>query len=408
VGTLLVIVLALLAVGAYYFFTTQLVSLERLRAQMEMEHYSDLTSQYVQISSAVATIEGNITNFTVHIINTSENPIPIFTAASWYLYRDGALIARGVGSCGPAIGPETPCTLYFSVLTDKLPPPTEFSTLSLKVYVNRVPLAARVSFAGNLPGSPVFFQCKDCSSCNAVISAAKPSALIAVDVSSASGSCLDINGKSNLTIFCISTISGSGSGTGIAIVDSNNITLRNCEVLNFSKGIYLRNSNSVSLLSVYAHDNAQDIYLDPSTPNTLCNISTVEAATTSGPLYALRSTSGSSYTLYRAGGIWVTNSSDVSFTGSSLRMSRVSPAIALCSSDTVSISYADVNDVDYGVLLHHDSNTSLRYIGVLANKQDISSSSSMDSTLCCSSFSSPFSLFDLPTDVLLDDDVNFN
>ncbi len=400
-GTLLVVALTLLAVSAYYYFSTQLVSLEKLRAEVEMQKYSELTSQYVQISSAVATVEGNLVNFSVHIINTSDKPIPVFTAASWYVYNNGHLVAKGVGSCGPEIGPETPCTLYFTVLADKLPPPTEFSTVSVRVYVNRVPLNARVSLAGTLPGSSLFFVCKDCSSCNTVISNATPGSIIAVDVAHASGSCIDVFRKSKITLFCISPLSGSGSGTGISIVDSNDVTVRSCEILNFSKGIYFRNDRGVSLLSVYAHDNGQDVYLDPSTPDTLCDIGTVQAAATAGPLFVLRDVSSGSYTLYRASGIWIARSSDVSISGSSITLSRVTPAVALCSATSATLVGIDANNTDYGVFLYRDTGTTLSSSSFTAAVSGLISHYSSDDLIQTTVFTSPGDLFDLPNSVEL-------
>jgi parallel beta-helix repeat protein len=65
------------------------------------------------------------------------------------------------------------------------------------------------------------------------------------------------------------TLQGIGSGTGIDLSYRNNVTLKNVEVTNFNKGIYLLNSTNNTVTGNNASNNEDGIQLSDSTNNTV-------------------------------------------------------------------------------------------------------------------------------------------
>ena len=89
----------------------------------------------------------------------------------------------------------------------------------------------------------------------------------------ASGTCITINaGGARSTLDCGGkNITGRGSGYGILLNGTANVTVANCAVSNFADGIYLRGSTGNKLQNLNASNNTIGILLNVSDQNLLMN-----------------------------------------------------------------------------------------------------------------------------------------
>jgi len=78
--------------------------------------------------------------------------------------------------------------------------------------------------------------------------------------------------KDNVTLDCNGhTIRGNGSGTGIYVNNSNNVTIKNCIIVNFTTGIYFNSSDDGFVLNNTVYDNSIGINLTSSDNNLIYN-----------------------------------------------------------------------------------------------------------------------------------------
>ena len=88
------------------------------------------------------------------------------------------------------------------------------------------------------------------------------------------GTCIII-GNDDIVLDCLGyNITGDGDGTdyGVSVTNQNNITIKNCNIDNFDKGIYFKDSDNHSLVyNVLDNNTNQGIYLDNSSFNNITN-----------------------------------------------------------------------------------------------------------------------------------------
>ena len=104
------------------------------------------------------------------------------------------------------------------------------------------------------------------------------------DFTSSTGECFALT-ASNIVLDCKDKfLLGNGTGAdderGVEIVNVNNVTVQNCEVSNFTYGIYIRNAHNITLINNTIRDNnGTGIYVDQSSGlnfvnNTVRNLNT--------------------------------------------------------------------------------------------------------------------------------------
>jgi len=119
-------------------------------------------------------------------------------------------------------------------------------------------------------------NCSNCSDCGAKITDASSEETICLNQSilNHSGTCINNPANfTNKTFDCQGhTMEGTGFDYGIYLENKNNITIKNCNVMNYEYGIYLENSSHNTLRNNTANNNTGDgIYLSSSPHNTLIN-----------------------------------------------------------------------------------------------------------------------------------------
>jgi len=125
-------------------------------------------------------------------------------------------------------------------------------------------------------------QCNSCSDCNTKIAAASAGETIKLNtsISDYSSTCIDFNGKDNITFNCQGyTIDGNDptSGAyGIYLDDtgdgSNNNTIRNCTITDFYAGLHILSSDNNLLINNTINSNLFDgVWLWSSNSNTIIN-----------------------------------------------------------------------------------------------------------------------------------------
>ena len=87
----------------------------------------------------------------------------------------------------------------------------------------------------------------------------------------ANGSCL-ITGANNIIIDCNGhSMTGNGTGYGIDLIGYPNVTVKNCIISNFNKGMFVSSSNFDTILNNTIHNSQDGLYLTSSSNNTLAN-----------------------------------------------------------------------------------------------------------------------------------------
>jgi len=109
------------------------------------------------------------------------------------------------------------------------------------------------------------------SGCTSLTSNIRYNYVVGNDLTSISTTCFDINGQSNIDLNCQGiTLSGTNTlGTyGIRLLNSQNISIRNCNIEKFYNGIYFSSSsnNQVANLAI-TNSTMQGIFLGPSSSN---------------------------------------------------------------------------------------------------------------------------------------------
>jgi len=142
----------------------------------------------------------------------------------------------------------------------------------LIIFLNPPPLTGYWVKVGNT------YNCSNCSDCNDAIANASSGDIIhlTADINDQIGTCIDFNGKDNITFDCQGHyINGDGStGYGIYLNDSsNNNTIQNCNITGFYDGLYLYSSSNNTLTNITANSNIfAGFYLYSSSNNTLTDI----------------------------------------------------------------------------------------------------------------------------------------
>ncbi len=409
VSTILLVAISVALVGSYYIFSQQLYGSTQSQLAAEIDKYHKLASQYLSISSAVAKLEGPIVTFTVTVVNGGDVPISTFSNQSWYVYYRGVVYKYGqTASCPPVLNPGDICAISFSFPAGDLKTREDFYKTSVTVYVNEVPLSSTVKFLGSFPGTALFSDCYGCSDCSSKISAAKPNSVVIMHFTSpADGNCVEVNGAKDVTLYCDGKLTGNGSGNGISIINTNNVTIKSCEIFNFSRGIFVKNSTGTSLSSVYLHDNNVNLEISPDTLSDVCDFASVELATDSGPLQWFSGASSTNTSLLSASAIWIKDSRGVSISGSGVALRKISPAIAICDSNSVSLSDLSVQS-SIGVYARNDISTRLESLNISATLRGIVSEDSNNGYICCTTIRSPADVFLNPQTFEWDENTIFS
>jgi len=375
VTTVLLLVVVTSLVASYYFFAQTLFQERTSRLSATIKKYHDLAAQYLRISTATAHLVGNVAEFSVRVVNQGDAAVIPYKSVTIYVYKGTDLIWSGKSTCPAQITPAKPCNLTFSVISSELSNRRDFSEVSIQVYVNDVPLSSGVDFLGRLPGESLFITCDSCSECSTAISSAPPGSLVLVKPNSPSPNCLDISDAHGVTVYCTGIVSGDGTGDGIRIVDSSDIVVKNCEITNFSRGVYIENSQGISFSNVYSHDNGQDLYVPAGSVQDICTFGSMDFTATSGPILLVNSPDVDLPVL-SASAVWVVSPASgyihSESPGASVSLSRVSPGIAICNtSSTVKLTDFSVTNADLGIAIYRATDPRLESIDVSANVQGI-------------------------------------
>ncbi len=124
--------------------------------------------------------------------------------------------------------------------------------------------------------------CISCSGCSAKIQNASVYDTIYVlnNVSTAGSSCVDFDGKDNVTLDCMGNTIIGGVWYGIKMNSSsggsNNVTIQNCSVTGFSSGIYIDNSDYNRLINTYSYNNDYGVNIISSSGNNLTDVTLQE------------------------------------------------------------------------------------------------------------------------------------
>jgi len=110
----------------------------------------------------------------------------------------------------------------------------------------------------------VTYLCSNCTDCTDAIANASSGDIInlTADISNVNGTCIDFDGKDDVTLDCQGYyIEGDGVGTDYGIYlsntnsGSNNNTLKNCNISNFSYGMHLFTSSNNTLTNLTSNSN---------------------------------------------------------------------------------------------------------------------------------------------------------
>lgn len=105
------------------------------------------------------------------------------------------------------------------------------------------------------------YKCSSCNDCNNAIANANSGDIIYLNISlnNVVGTCIDFNGKDNIIFDCQgNTIDGDGDISGDGIVfssNSNNNTVRNCNISEFRMGITLDKSDDNTMTNIISSSN---------------------------------------------------------------------------------------------------------------------------------------------------------
>jgi hypothetical protein len=195
---------------------------------------------------------------------------------------------------------------------------------------------------------------------------------VVVDGTTASDSCLELNGLHNVVVLCNGSITGSGSWVGITISNSSDIELHDCDVSNFSTGILISNSTNISFLSSKSHDNTNlDVQLAGDVSKS-CQQGSWDLRATNGPLllFTGNASSNGSIPVSSASAVWFMNANgyEVSATGSASPAGRIDPIFLFCNSNDVRLSGFSGSDAPRGLYLYHDTSSQISSIS-LSNVQ---------------------------------------
>jgi hypothetical protein len=196
---------------------------------------------------------------------------------------------------------------------------------------------------------------------------------------------LDVNGKSNIIISCLGSITGNGVGTGISVINSSNVEIRNCDVSGFTTGILVQDSNNLSFSGVYSHDNSgADVVLSGDLSKD-CEQGDWDLRTTRGRLLLV---SGDAQTtdeqdIGQVSAVWVVHAKNywLSAAHASSPAGLVDPIVLACDSNDVHISAVTGNTATRGIILYHDLGTQLDTITISGVSQGILSYDSNGSSM---------------------------
>ncbi len=391
VAMTMIIAIAAAAAAAYYVYSQGLfsqatqTSAALLDAKIKVERF--IEPQGGRIFPETNTVS----EFVVNIYNSGDVSIPYSFSNEpirWYLYNGGVLVAHGAsasfgGVCASTIPAGTICTY-----TGYAPLPEQnYSNPYLVLYVNEYPIRIPLQPVP-FPGvKPFYISCSSCSDCTAKISAAAESntpTLVFIPSVSASGDCIDVNGKSNIILACLGTISGDGSGVGIRIANSTNISVRNCAVTGFATGVEIYDSNNISFSSVKSTDNSVDFKIAGDLSKS-CRQGDWDVLTTNGKLLLVQGSAPdtSEQDVGQVSAMWLMGASDywLSAADASSPGGKVDPLILVCDSNNVHVSAYRGEDSPTGIYLYHDRSTQLDTLSVSSVSRGIVSIDSNASSM---------------------------
>ena len=107
------------------------------------------------------------------------------------------------------------------------------------------------------PALAAIYNCNSCSACNTHIQAAADgdTVRLTASISNYAGTCIDFAGKDNIIFDCQgNTIDGDRTGTAdygilLGTAGSTNNTITNCNIRDFSDGIYMQSPSSGNMLN---------------------------------------------------------------------------------------------------------------------------------------------------------------
>ena len=369
VATTLIITIAIAASAAYYIYSQGLFAATSTQNAAALDAKIKLERFLRPMSGQIYPLSDSVSHFVVQIYNSGDVAVPYSfstTPIRWYLYNNDVLVAQGAsGSLGGACAAEIPASTICPLESDVPLSESDYGSLKLVLFVNNaqitVPLQP-VPFPGV---APFYVTCDSCDSCNAKIAALSESnahTIVFIPNISATGDCIDINGKRDLVISCLGSIVGNGSGTGITISNSRDIDIRNCDVSNFSTGILIEDSNNLKFSGTYSHDNQVDLQLSGDISKS-CSQNDWDIRTTRGRVLLLRG-AASDTTVQDVGqvsAIWFVGASNysVSATHQSSAGGMVDPIVLACNSQNVRISDFNAGTAPRGIVLYRDNATDL-------------------------------------------------
>ncbi len=158
------------------------------------------------------------------------------------------------------------------------------------------------------------YTCRNCSDCNDAIANASAGDIVQLNESviNQSGTCIDFNGKDNVTFSCQGyTINGDGTGNGIWLSNvgdgSHNNTVRDCpNISSFGSGILIWSSDNNTITNVTTSNNTNGIYIGSfSVSNILYNINSsnnqlgfILALTSNNTLFNVTASGNTRYGIY--------------------------------------------------------------------------------------------------------------
>ncbi|MCK4635121.1 MAG: DUF1565 domain-containing protein, partial [Candidatus Aenigmarchaeota archaeon] len=147
------------------------------------------------------------------------------------------------------------------------------------------------------------YECDSCSDCNTKIGNADAGDTVKLNtsISNQVGTCIDFNGKDNITFDCDGhTIDGDDteSDYGIYLDDtgdgSNNNTVNNCVITDFNEGFYIKSSSNNTLTNNTANSNGYGFLLSSSADNNTFTNNTANSNSNGG--FFLSSSSNNTFT----------------------------------------------------------------------------------------------------------------
>lgn len=412
VSTILLLAIGVSLAAGYYLFSQELFGTTSFEVSKQLEQYRSLAQQYLEVTSATAKVTGSVVDLTVHIVNNGDVEVPLYTTASYYIYKDDVVVQSGTSSlpgCSNPLQPGEICTVTLSFASTELTTRDDFYRSELVMYLNEVPLSSSIDYAGSFPGTALYFECSSCFECSNTLSSAPPGSIVVIkDLGTISGDCISASGARDVDIYCVQPIVGNGTGTAISLIQSSSISIHGCDVSNFSYGIYIDDSNAISFFSTYVHDNNLDLVFAPSSLQSVCTVGTVDLVTTDGAVRVYDSGTSGSITTNNASAIWLLGSSNVTVSsGLDSTLARVSPAVALCNTSLATVDSFSISNTDIGIFSVNDSSSRIENLTVSAYLQGIYSISSAGGYIYATTFSSPESLFFEPSNYEWDDATTF-